>query len=439
MSSTNGTTNTIKGHGLAVGDRFNFHGMASDLPTDAGTRVELSKVGTKYILTSVMGDVLTWEFGPTAKIHANTTVKHAVIVAARDMSNGDVVYLAQCEHGYGTGFHTSADDAEAVALGHGEVSRPLYVAPAAVESPAVESAEVPAWLKLSAEAGDDITDPAVIRYAGIVAARELVKVNARVFVAEVANFADTVPVGAWAEAVEEGTLTLIVDPDTGADGGMSRYVRTMRTADGVKITDGLAVWDYNLNPGTIALASLDTGGWFDVYSPDGARSYMNAERVGTRHPHTRQMAAEVLAGPSLGAIADDLAASDRRHVEALAAEQSPADVEIHMGGHVITVDDVKARLRAAFGDAAVEYPVDYIAEQPSLSLGEVLGAEFHAVMDRAESDVIPPCCTECVWDAIEREAWAGTGTLLKRPVRTLVNRRKRKATKVNARRVRGGF
>ncbi len=43
----------------------------------------------------------------------------------------------------------------------------------------------------------------------------------------------------------------------------------------------------------------------------------------------------------------------------------------------------------------------------------------------------------------EAEVWAGTGTVvtypLRRPVRTALNKRKRKATKVNARRVRGGF
>ena len=43
------------------------------------------------------------------------------------------------------------------------------------------------------------------------------------------------------------------------------------------------------------------------------------------------------------------------------------------------------------------------------------------------------------WDSMESEIWAGTDTVIKRPLRTLLNRRKRKATKVNARRVRGGF
>jgi hypothetical protein len=121
---------TVKGHELAVGDSFNFHGMASDpIPTVEGTRVQLSKVGNKYMITTVYGEVMTWEFGATAKIWADTTVEHHVTTVARTLDNGDTVWTGRCEHGWMTGFHTSADDAQAVALGHGSVTRELYVAP----------------------------------------------------------------------------------------------------------------------------------------------------------------------------------------------------------------------------------------------------------------------------------------------------------------------
>lgn len=61
----------------------------------------------------------------------------------------------------------------------------------------------------------------------------------------------------------------------------------MRTADGVEIVDGMRVWDYNLDAGVVDLSRLDSGGWFDVKTDGGGRSYMNAERVCVRHPFTR--------------------------------------------------------------------------------------------------------------------------------------------------------
>ena len=43
------------------------------------------------------------------------------------------------------------------------------------------------------------------------------------------------------------------------------------------------------------------------------------------------------------------------------------------------------------------------------------------------------------WRQAESDIWAGTGTLIKLPIRTGLNRRKRKATKRNRARVGGGF
>lgn len=64
----------------------------------------------------------------------------------------------------------------------------------------------------------------------------------------------------------------------------------MRTADGVEITDGLRVWDYNLRRGTVDLSRLGTDGWFHVQTDEGGCSLMNAERVCVRHPFTRETA-----------------------------------------------------------------------------------------------------------------------------------------------------
>jgi len=69
------------------------------------------------------------------------------------------------------------------------------------------------------------------------------------------------------------------------------------TSDRVEITDGLAVWDYNLDPGYVALSQLGSDGWFNVVRNPGDRngSLMNAERVCVRHPYSGQLAFEALA------------------------------------------------------------------------------------------------------------------------------------------------
>lgn len=71
----------------------------------------------------------------------------------------------------------------------------------------------------------------------------------------------------------------------------------MRTADGVLITDGLRVWDYDLNRGVVDLSNArfmvkyaPSDGWFNVRLDAGGRSLMNAERVCVRHPFTRESA-----------------------------------------------------------------------------------------------------------------------------------------------------
>lgn len=74
-------------------------------------------------------------------------------------------------------------------------------------------------------------------------------------------------------------------------------IDNMRTADGVPIVDGMRVWDYDLNRGTVDLSNArwmlaygPFSGWFDVRLDNGGRSLMNAERVAVRHPMTREAA-----------------------------------------------------------------------------------------------------------------------------------------------------
>lgn len=68
------------------------------------------------------------------------------------------------------------------------------------------------------------------------------------------------------------------------------------TADGVTITDGMVVWDYNLEAGYVSLARLGDDGWFEVCKPGQNRgSLMNNVRVCVRHPFSAQLASDALA------------------------------------------------------------------------------------------------------------------------------------------------
>jgi hypothetical protein len=69
------------------------------------------------------------------------------------------------------------------------------------------------------------------------------------------------------------------------------------TADGVEITEGLAVWNYDLRLSTVRIAGTWADpenefhkywdGWFDMQSVTGERmSSMNGERMSTVHPFT---------------------------------------------------------------------------------------------------------------------------------------------------------
>ncbi len=70
------------------------------------------------------------------------------------------------------------------------------------------------------------------------------------------------------------------------------------TGDGVPITDGLLVWTNNLDLARVSftdtrdLHSPSFDGWFMVrLVHNDAQRCLNGERLGTRHPFTRQPAA----------------------------------------------------------------------------------------------------------------------------------------------------
>lgn len=75
-----------------------------------------------------------------------------------------------------------------------------------------------------------------------------------------------------------------------------RDALVLRASSGERITQGMAVYDYDLNLGTVDLGDLDSDGWFHVVAVDGGRrSLMNGVRVTTRHPSTRMLAADAVA------------------------------------------------------------------------------------------------------------------------------------------------
>lgn len=125
------TKATVKGHGYTVGDRVNFHGMGNDsIPATDPTLCVLGKEGAKYTLTSVepnhLGKPWVWTFGAAASFWASPAEK---VEITEHVSDGITLYSGECAHGWTTGLYADRDDAIAVAAGHGEVSRPLYVAP----------------------------------------------------------------------------------------------------------------------------------------------------------------------------------------------------------------------------------------------------------------------------------------------------------------------
>ena len=72
-----------------------------------------------------------------------------------------------------------------------------------------------------------------------------------------------------------------------------------RTANNVPITDGLPVWDKNLDLGTVSfkLSRVDSehfDGWFTIILTDGGRSLMNGERMTTIHPFTHKRAVDAI-------------------------------------------------------------------------------------------------------------------------------------------------
>jgi hypothetical protein len=77
----------------------------------------------------------------------------------------------------------------------------------------------------------------------------------------------------------------------------------MRTIDGVTITQGMAVIDYDLNPGKVDLTKpterlqyAPCPGpddiWFDVIKANGSKSLMNPSRVWAWMPYGRPVSAE---------------------------------------------------------------------------------------------------------------------------------------------------
>lgn len=96
-----------------------------------------------------------------------------------------------------------------------------------------------------------------------------------------------------------------------------RDALVLRASSGERITQGMAVYDYDLNLGTVDLGDLDSDGWFHVVAVDGGRrSLMNGARVTTRHPSTRMLAADAVAAlaRSVNPLSEGDCGNPRPHV-----------------------------------------------------------------------------------------------------------------------------
>jgi hypothetical protein len=70
---------------------------------------------------------------------------------------------------------------------------------------------------------------------------------------------------------------------------------TDRTLDGVEVTPGLKVWDYNLQRAVVVgpqkWGNPNEAAWYDMTKPDGTpSSMMDAGRMWRRHPRTGELA-----------------------------------------------------------------------------------------------------------------------------------------------------
>ena len=78
--------------------------------------------------------------------------------------------------------------------------------------------------------------------------------------------------------------------------------RTDRTIDGVPITDGLIVWDYNLDLSVVSTTDhFESHGvrWYQCFNPvtGQRRSDFDGSRMWARHPSTGVPASEVNRAP----------------------------------------------------------------------------------------------------------------------------------------------
>lgn len=109
-------------------------------------------------------------------------------------------------------------------------------------------------------------------------------------------------VTAWREAVdgpsgdaEEAAGHAMADAIGALIDALREYDVRFVTADGVHIVDGLRVWDYDREPGTVDFAATEPeraywDGWFRVRRDAGGHSLMNGDRLAVRDPFTGEQA-----------------------------------------------------------------------------------------------------------------------------------------------------
>lgn len=65
------SADTMKGHGLSKATVVDFYGLGKDgVPSEQPTRCMVGRVGNSYMLTSLTGEIHTWEFGAATKVYA---------------------------------------------------------------------------------------------------------------------------------------------------------------------------------------------------------------------------------------------------------------------------------------------------------------------------------------------------------------------------------
>lgn len=400
MSSPVPNKDTVRGHGLVVGDQFDFYGMGNaGIPTEEGIRCQVGKVGNGYILTTVSGDLDTFEFGAASKIFGFKvdTGTHTVTVSEHGMGNA-VAYRAECSHGWQTGYHLTAQDATDVALGHGTVSRPLYEAPTAPVYTALNPAPY------AQHKGHKMNLAGTHRGNRVCLDCGTIPVG---IPDETPAVRDTPQVPTLTSAQTDAMIVFVDYPD-GLTESDYKYASVRKITADALVRNGMLRCDMWAGRGQVYTLDVNGLAWRDARNREGVADMSAAQRAITYPPVTDP---------------DTLA---EVNIERMMAGLAPTQ-----GDWVYrAADSQQGRITYTLGDSVMVAWLDGGLQRLDVSALLAMGFEILPAAEVAGLKV------QGKWRTPSRPVKAGTDTMLA-PMRTKLNKRKRNIAKRNRRSPRG--